>query len=44
MTFSFPEVFESLASKSPKVLVVDSLPGNTLKGPIIISYSPLTSV
>ncbi len=33
-------VLAYLASKSPNVLVVDNLPGNTLKGPTIISYFP----
>lgn len=37
-TLGLPPNFANLASASPKVLDTDNLPGNTLKGPTIISF------
>ena len=42
-TFGFPPLLSILASRSPKVLHTDNLPGNTLYGPIIISFFALES-
>ena len=37
-TFGFPPFDSIFASKSPNVLDTDNRPGNTLYGPIIISF------
>lgn len=39
-TFLFPPLFSIFASISPNVRDTDKRPGNTLYGPIIISFFP----